>query len=150
VPSPAPNPGEVVFKGGTSLEKLRIIRCFSEDLDLSVVGDYASNRAAERALKSMVEAAASGTLGGPTGGRSGGKPGSFHRTADLAPPMAHSAAPGAIADASAILIELGQSGGPNPHETERGLPRDPIRADLWVAGREVTPSDLPRTFASLR
>jgi predicted nucleotidyltransferase component of viral defense system len=43
-------PGEVVFKGGTSLEKLRIIQRFSEDLDLLVVGDYKSNRAAERAL----------------------------------------------------------------------------------------------------
>jgi hypothetical protein len=84
-----------------------------------VVGDYASHRAAERALTSMVEAAASGTLSAPSGGRSGGKPGSFHRSAYLAPPMAHSAAPGAIADASAILIELGQSGGPNPHQTER-------------------------------
>lgn len=113
------HPGEVVFKGGTSLEKLRIIRRFSEDLDLLVVGDYASNRAAERALKSMVEAAASGTVGGPAGGRSGGKPGSFHRSAYLTPPMAHAAVPGAIADASAILIELGQSGGPNPHKTER-------------------------------
>lgn len=33
--------------------------------------------------------------------------------------MTHSAAPGAIADATAILIELGQSGGPNPHQTQR-------------------------------
>jgi hypothetical protein len=30
--------------------------------------------------------------------------------------MTHSAQPGAIADASAILLELGQSGGPNPHD----------------------------------
>lgn len=29
----------VVFKGGTSLEKLRIIQRFSEDLDLLVVGN---------------------------------------------------------------------------------------------------------------
>jgi hypothetical protein len=112
-------PGEVVFKGGTSLEKLRIIRRFSEDLDLLVVGAYASNRAVERALKSMLQAAASALLSPPSGGRSGGRPGSFHRSAYLSPPMAHSAVPGAIADASAILIELGQSGGPNPHETER-------------------------------
>lgn len=38
------HPGEVIFKGGTSLEKLRIIRRFSEDVDLLVVGNYASNR----------------------------------------------------------------------------------------------------------
>ncbi len=48
------HPGEVVFKGGTSLEKLRIIRRFSEDLDLLVIGTYESNRAAERALMSMM------------------------------------------------------------------------------------------------
>ncbi|MFT4288193.1 nucleotidyl transferase AbiEii/AbiGii toxin family protein [Nocardioides sp.] len=109
------HPGEVVFKGGTSLEKLRIIRRFSEDLDLLVVGDYGSNRAAERALKSMVNAAATATGGEASGGRSGGKPGSFHRSAYLAPPLSHSDEPGSIADAAAILVELGQSGGPNPH-----------------------------------
>lgn len=32
------HPGEVVFKGRTSLEKLRIIRRFSEDIDLLVIG----------------------------------------------------------------------------------------------------------------
>ena len=109
------HPGEVVFKGGTSLEKLRIIRRFSEDLDLLAVGKYGSNRAAERALKSMIEAAARATGGEASGGRSGGKPGSFHRSAYLAPPLSHSGEPGAIADAGAILVELGQSGGPNPH-----------------------------------
>lgn len=111
----AAHPGEVVFKGGTSLEKLRIIRRFSEDLDLLVVGDYESNRATERALRSMVEAAAGATQGAITGGRSGGRPGSFHRSAYLSPPLAHSGQPGVIADASAILVELGQAGGPNPH-----------------------------------
>ncbi|MEZ5161741.1 MAG: hypothetical protein R2709_13970 [Marmoricola sp.] len=35
------HPGEVVFKGGTSLEKLRIIRRFS-NLDLLAVGKYGS------------------------------------------------------------------------------------------------------------
>lgn len=109
------HPGEVVFKGGTSLEKLRIIRRFSEDLDLLVVGEYGSNRAAERALKATVEAAATATGGEASGGRSGGKPGSFHRSAYLAPPLSHSGEPGAIADVGAILVELGQSGGPNPH-----------------------------------
>ncbi|MGQ0625999.1 MAG: nucleotidyl transferase AbiEii/AbiGii toxin family protein [Sporichthyaceae bacterium] len=111
------HPGEVVFKGGTSLEKLRIIRRFSEDLDLLVIGAYDSNRAAERALKSMIAAAAEATRGEPTGGKSGGKPGSFHRSAYLAPALTHSGAPGVIADASAILVELGQSGGPHPHRS---------------------------------
>lgn len=88
-----PHPGEVVFKGGTTLQKLRIIRRFSENLDLLVVGDYASNRATKQALKSMVEAAASGTAGGSTDARNGGKPGSFHRSAYITPPMAHSGGP---------------------------------------------------------
>lgn len=42
------HPGEVVFKGGTSLEKLGIIRRFSEDLDLLVVGHYPSKNAEQR------------------------------------------------------------------------------------------------------
>lgn len=113
------HPGEVVFKGGTSLEKLRIIRRFSEDLDLLVIGEYASNRSAERALRSMIEAAAAATGGQTSGGRSGGKPKSFHRSAYLTPPLTHSGEPGAIADAAAILVELGQSGGPNPHRPVR-------------------------------
>lgn len=111
----AAHPGEVVFKGGTSLEKLRVIRRFSEDLDLLVIGRYGSNRAAERALKNMVLAAAAATNGNAAGGRSGGKAGSFHRSAYLTPPMIHSREPGVLADAAAILVELGQSGGPNPH-----------------------------------
>lgn len=109
------HPGEVVFKGGTSLEKLLIIRRFSEDLDLLVVGTYPSNRATQKALKSLVQSAVEATLGEPSDTRSGGNPGSYHRRAYLTPPLTQSVAPGAIADASAILIELGQSGGPNPH-----------------------------------
>ena len=133
--------GEVVFKGGTSLEKLRIIRRFSEDLDLLVVGDYESNRAAQGALKSMIQAAAGATHGETSGGQSGGKPGIFHRSAYLSPPLTNSAQPGAIADASAILIELGQSGGPNPHD-ERTV-TSLLSRQLDAAGFEVSPwSDL--------
>ena len=110
------HPGEVIFKGGTSLEKLRIIRRFSEDLDLLVVGNYGSNRSTERALKSMIDVAASSSGGTAMPHRSGGRPGSYHRSAYLSPPMTRSGQPGAIADATAILLELGQSGGPNPNE----------------------------------
>lgn len=135
------HPGEVVFKGGTSLEKLRIIRRFSEDLDLLVIGDYESNRATERALKSMVEAAAGATQGPTSGRRSGGKPGNLHRSAYLAPPLTHTGQPGVIADASAILVELGQSGGPNPH-ADRPV-TSLLSRQLDAAGFEVsTWSDL--------
>ncbi len=109
------HPGEIVFKGGTSLEKLRIIQRFSEDLDLLVIGNYGSGRGTKRALKSMVKAAASATGGEVSDERSGGNPGSFHHRANLGPPLSHSGAAGALADAASILVELGQAGGPNPH-----------------------------------
>lgn len=109
------HPGEVVFKGGTSLEKLRIIRRFSEDIDLLVIGSYESNRATERALKSMIRTAAEQTGTVPSGEQSGGKPGGFHRRAYLEPTLSHAGEQGAIADATAILVEVGQSGGPHPH-----------------------------------
>jgi hypothetical protein len=64
----------------------------------------------------MIDVAASSSGGTATPLRSGGKPGSYHRSAHLAPRMTHYARPGAIADTTAILIELGQSGGPNPNE----------------------------------
>lgn len=80
-----------------------------------MVGDYPSRNASKNALKAMVHSAATATLGEPSDSQSGGNPGSFHRSAYLAPPLTHSGAPGALADASAILIELGQSGGPQPH-----------------------------------
>jgi hypothetical protein len=108
------HPDEVVFKGGTSLEKLRIIRRFSEDLDLLVVGAYPSANAAKNALQTMMRSAVEATGGEPSDVRSGGKQGSYWRRGYLAPALTHSSAVGAIADASAILLELGQSGGPHP------------------------------------
>jgi len=109
------HPGEVVFKGGTSLEKLRIIRRFSEDLDLLVVGEYPSKNAEQRALRNLLATAADATGAEPTGVTAGGNSGSFHRSGYLTPPLEHRGEPGAIADPAAILVELGQSGGPNPH-----------------------------------
>ena len=127
-----------MFKGGTSLEKLRIIRRFSEDLDLLLVGAYPSHRAAERALKAMIETAAEKTGAGTTRAASGGAPGSFHRSAYLTPPLAHAANPGAVADAAAILLELGQSGGPNPNRVRpveslltRQLSAAGFEVDAW-------------------
>ncbi len=109
------HPGEVIFKGGTSLEKLRIIKRFSEDLDLLVVGAYPSDNATKNALKAMLNSAAAASLGEPSDVKSGGKQGTYWRRGYLVPPLVHSVTTtGAIADASAILVELGQSGGPNP------------------------------------
>ncbi|MBU9763538.1 nucleotidyl transferase AbiEii/AbiGii toxin family protein [Mycobacterium sp. TNTM28] len=105
---------EVVFKGGTSLEKLRIIERFSEDLDLLVVGEYSSKRTAKKALKTMLETAASTTGGQCTGRESGGDLGTLHSHAHLELPLGYSNSAVGLADPTSVLIELGQSGGPRP------------------------------------
>lgn len=110
------HPNEVVFKGGTSLEKLGIIRRFSEDLDLLVVGDYASVNAQKNALKRLLTSAAVPTGSKPDDVKSGGNAGSFYRSGYLNPPLEHRGGRTAIADPAAILVEFGQSGGPNPHD----------------------------------
>ena len=84
------HPGEVIFKGGTSLEKLRIIRRFSEDLDLLVVGGHPSDNATKNALKAMLNSAATASLGEPSDVKSGGKQGSYWRRGYLVPPLVHS------------------------------------------------------------
>ncbi|MBN9151074.1 MAG: nucleotidyl transferase AbiEii/AbiGii toxin family protein [Micrococcales bacterium] len=111
----AAHPDEIVFKGGTSLEKLRIIRRFSEDLDLLVIGQYPSKNAEQRALRNILASAAAATGAEPSDVTAGGNSGTFHRAGYLNPPLEHRGTPGAIADPAAILVELGQSGGPNPH-----------------------------------
>jgi hypothetical protein len=105
---------EVVFKGGTSLEKLRIIQRFSEDLDLLVVGTYGSKSAAKSAMRAMLSAAASAIGGTCTDEQSGGNLGTLHRKAYLELPLEPGAQSAGLADPTAVLIELGQSGGPNP------------------------------------
>ena len=105
---------EIVFKGGTSLEKLRIIQRFSEDLDLLVVGEYPSKHAAKRALKAMLGSAAATTGGECTDRESGGTLGTLYSKAYLELPLEFSASSGGLADPRSVLIELGQAGGPRP------------------------------------
>jgi len=107
--------GQVIFKGGTSLEKMRIIQRFSEDLDLLVIGQYNSPRAAERALKGMCDAAqAAIPQSRQEKYRSGGRPGTMHRSVYLTIPVQAEQIGGAVASPDAVLIELGQSGGREP------------------------------------
>ena len=118
----AVNPG-VVFKGGTSLAKLGIIERFSEDLDLLAPEVAGQGRtAAKSAMKKMCTAAVEATLSPPEEvvSTSGGTQGTLHREAHLRPPIKNQPASGtsAIADPESIQIEIGQSGGPNPHSTE--------------------------------
>lgn len=105
---------EVIFKGGTSLEKLRIIERFSEDLDLLVVGEYPSKNAAKRAMKQMLDTAASTTGGQCTDRKSGGNVGTLHSSAYLELPLNDRGGSAGVADPAALLIELGQIGGPIP------------------------------------
>lgn len=105
---------EVVFKGGTSLEKLRIIERFSEDLDLLVVGNYGSKNAAKSAMKAMLSVAASAIGAQCTDEESGGNLGTLHRKGYLELPLERRGQSVGLADPTAVLIELGQSGGPNP------------------------------------
>lgn len=80
---------EIVFKGGTSLEKLRIIRRFSEDLDLLVIGQYPSKNAEQRALRNILASAAAATGAEPSDVTAGGNSGAFHRAGYLNPPLEH-------------------------------------------------------------
>lgn len=130
-------PENIVFKGGTSLEKLRIIQRFSEDLDLLVIGDLGGVGASKTAMRGMVAAAASVTGKDPEVAGSGGTPGSLHRAAYLKPPLTNDPE-GGLADAAAVLIELGQSGGPHPSEVHhiesllaRALADTEVDVDEW-------------------
>lgn len=46
-------PSQTLFKGGTSLEKMRLINRFSEDPDLLVPANYGGAGSAKRVLGSM-------------------------------------------------------------------------------------------------
>jgi hypothetical protein len=111
-------PEAIIFKGGTSLEKLRLVQRFSEDLDLLVVGQIGGATATKTARRNMCEIAAEAVGGGLSDPRSGGNPGGFHRRAYLHPPLENHAAPeSTVADPAAVLLELGQSGGAHPAST---------------------------------
>lgn len=111
-------PGALVFKGGTSLEKLRLIQRLSEDLDLLVVTEFASKSAPKAAMRQLCSIAAEAV--GQTGddvdrGWSRGSPGSYSRSQYIKPPLTFEPlASTALADPGQVLIELGQSGGGHP------------------------------------
>lgn len=115
------SPGGIIFKGGTSLEKIRLIERFSEDLDLLVTADFPSSHAGRRGLKAMCAAARDALPNcEETVVNRGGKAGSFHRSVYLSLPLQSRAAAPGLADPESILVELGQSGGRNP-STRRAI-----------------------------
>jgi len=108
-------PGQVIFKGGTSLEKLRIIDRFSEDLDLLVISDFLNLYQAKNAMRGMCRAARTATDGELTHVTSGGENGQAHKSMYLTIPVKHKPAENSgLADPGQILLEFGQSGGTNP------------------------------------
>ncbi|MEU4483201.1 nucleotidyl transferase AbiEii/AbiGii toxin family protein [Micromonospora sp. NPDC023966] len=108
-------PDAVIFKGGTSLEKIRLVQRFSEDLDLLITGEFGGAGATKSALRRMCEAARAAVDGTLTDEKSGGTLGTMHRRAYLHPPLVQqSSSSGAIADPHRVLLELGQSGGKHP------------------------------------
>ncbi|NHE67810.1 nucleotidyl transferase AbiEii/AbiGii toxin family protein [Rhodococcus sp. D-46] len=137
-------PGDLVFKGGTSLEKMRLVQRFSEDLDLLVTRQYDTKRATERALKEMCRAAADAIPGAvqvkPEPGSGGnnakdGRGSTFWRTVYIELPLPSAIETSGIADPRRLMLELGQSGGPMP-SSERPvtslLARELADADVAV------------------
>ncbi len=130
-------PNQVMFKGGTSLEKLRIIQRFSEDLDLLVVSTYDNERAAKRSMKGMCQAAAQATCADLAEEKGGGNLGAQWRHAYLSPQLQHGAdEASSIADPGRILLEFGQSGGTLPssrRQVESLLTRELIDGNFDVS-----------------
>lgn len=131
----AARPGIIVFKGGTSLEKMGIIARFSEDLDLIVTGSIGGSSAAPKFLKSLCEAARTATGGELSRGQASGKAalagkaatvgkpavepreGTLGYKVDLSIPVTFSPPAGsAVADPTSIQLELGQSTGHDPSD----------------------------------
>ncbi|MHB1090073.1 MAG: nucleotidyl transferase AbiEii/AbiGii toxin family protein [Ilumatobacteraceae bacterium] len=110
---------DVVFKGGTSIEKLRIIERLSEDIDLLVVARPDGDRRGERLLKAICTCITT-ALGQETNEKvtSGGttKEVTLYRSVFVRhPSVAQFGSLRGIADPDRILVELGQSGGQHPH-----------------------------------
>ena len=107
-------PGQVIFKGGTSLEKLRLVERFSEDLDLLVITEVTTVNQGKRTLREMCDVAAKALGAEVEDASSGGQLGTLHRRAYLTPRSPAHCAHAASADPERILLELVESGGRHP------------------------------------
>lgn len=109
------HPGQVIFKGGTSLEKMMIIERFSEDLDLLVTSDFPNFYQAKKAMREMCEAARDATDGTLAHKDSGGEYGKAHKSMYLTIPVKNLPIKNSgMADPGQILLEFGQTGGSHP------------------------------------
>ncbi|WP_245604712.1 nucleotidyl transferase AbiEii/AbiGii toxin family protein [Mycobacterium genavense] len=135
----------IIFKGGTSLEKLRIIQRFSEDLDLLVLGDYANFRAVKRAMKGMLDTAALAIGQQHRDRKSAGELGTARQAAWLDLPLTQSDQSGGLADPKSVLVELGQTGGPKPAlvtQVESLLYRELAATDLAGQWDDLRPFEV--------
>ncbi len=131
----------VVFKGGTSLSKAhRLIRRFSEDVDLIVILPEGGKGAGDTTLKSFVAAAEAATgISATTDPNTVTK--GIKRTATFAYPANHTA--GGLK--AGVLMEIGTRGGAIPH---RRLPIQSLIAehaetiDLPIDFEEASPTSL--------
>jgi hypothetical protein len=129
--------GAFIFKGGTSLEKLRLIERLSEDLDILVVSDFPTVGKAKEAMKLMCSNAALAIGSTVSSERGGGSKGSVWRRAYVAPPFIQSVvADSALASQSEIQIELGQSGGSHP--SSRRTIESLLARQMASSGQSVT------------
>lgn len=132
-----PRGASVVFKGGTSLEKLRLTQRFSEDIDALVVvpAGLSKNQHAKH-LKLLAADAVVDGLAAHSEQLSGGNPGSFHRNVWLHYRETPETGTSGLVDDGRILLELGESGGPSPqlqHDVTSLVGRQ-----LELAGVDVT------------
>ncbi len=104
-------PDDFVFKGGTSLSKCyRLIRRFSEDVDLLILPNGRGTSRIDTLMKDMV--ARVGESLGSTPDREGGSTGKSRRVR-VAYPTGRSEAEGI---SSGVLLEMGIRGSEQPHE----------------------------------
>lgn len=109
------HPGQVIFKGGTSLEKMMIIDRFSEDLDLLVISQFTNLDQAKNAMRAMCNAARDATNGTLIHKSSGGENGKAHKSMYLTIPVKNLPITNSgMADPGQLLLEFGQSGGSHP------------------------------------
>jgi hypothetical protein len=126
----------IVFKGGTSLEKMRLTERFSEDIDALVLvpADVKKQgkKTHQKYLKHVVEAIDVDGIRAAEDAKSGGNPDSFHRHVHMVYREPVTGSTGLV-DSGRILLELGESAGPNPN-----LPHDV----LSLIGRQLAEADV--------
>ena len=136
-------PQSLIIKGGTSLEKLRLVQPFSEDLDLLITEDFGGNSATSTGLRAMCETAATEIGAQIEHDDSGSKVPDRWKRAYLHLPFANKLPQQiGVVDAGRILLELSQTGGRHPND---------VREISSLLSRQLAAASYPVSdFANLR